>query len=444
MAVFNRRITELIESGRADAEQYFQQLGGGADALRAETATALREVREHLDAAQRSLARELGDQGREQLAQCLTAVAGLRSEVAALRASLPEALPAAGAVPVLSVVKSCAPIEPEAGMDDDHSRILTAQASQEDGLQELFDVLTTVALISTVEIHLHPHTWAFIVRHVAQQDLIHELLPEPQEQESDVLVTVHVSGPVLMGILNALHHAMQRPRGKALTRTDIAEKALAGALYTRLSKNPATGSGPAGGTRTLIVIDDRAPDQDPPPEPAPTGTAPGSPPATGSPAAADASGGTEDDGAGAGAEGDGPVSGSGSGEDVGAQDIGADSVDDGAEAAAHVAAATAGGAEELPRPTYFLINGILLYASYPVYCVAERTTGGRCRNPLEFGQNGQWTTATTASGTQVHAYDVGHSPRWMSQHCNTHDDPATTDHCPAQWQPHPHDLDATG
>jgi len=426
VAVFNdRRITKLIESVGADMEQRFQGLDVGVAALRTEVADAVRQVQQQTDGARQDLARDLAERDRRQLAELLAA---LRREVASLRQSLPSAGPSAGSAAAASVVESSVPTELEASMEkprrDTHAR--GVEAAEAETLRDLFDVLTWVALISTAEVQCHPHTWAFIVRHVAQQDLVHELLPEPQDEEPDALIAVNVSGPVLMGILNALHQAKEWPKGQPLTRADIEEKALAGALYTRLSQHLANAAGPSNGTRTLIVIDDRPADEPPKPEYQADTTTEHSSPADG--ATGDTWGEADES------------------EDAATQSATSEAARDGDETTTETDSTPSEHAGEIHQAELYLISGQLLLPTHPLYCVAKRktTNGLRCRNPLAYGESGHWTTVTTNAGNQVRAYDIGENPRWLAQHCTTHHaDPTTEDYCPPRWRTYPHAADST-
>jgi hypothetical protein len=418
MAVFNdRRITKLIESATADAEQGFQGLSGDVAALHTEVAEAVRQLQQHADSAWQGLARGLADRDRKQLAELLAA---LRHEVASVRLSAPSAGPPAAR----PVSESSASTEPEADMQKHRPDARGIEAPETETLQDLFDILTRVALISTAEIQCHPHTWAFIVRHVAQQDLVHELLPEPQDQEPDALVAVNVSGPVLMGILNTLHQARERPKGQPLTRADIQEKALAGALYTRLSQHLANAAGPSDGTRTCIVIDDR-PAEDPPKTEDRADTT------------------TDDNSPTDGATGDTQV---GETEDAAPETMTDEAATDGEDMTTEAEGTSADQASGLPQAELYLIGGQLLLPTHPLYCVAKRrkTNNLRCRNPLAYGESGQWINVTTTFGNQVRAYDIGDSPRWLAQHCTLHyEDPTTENFCPPQWQPYPYAAGAT-
>lgn len=378
-----------------DVMQSVHTLHAGADE---ELRQGLREVRDHIEA--------LRGEGARDLAQYERALAGVQDDLRRLSRQVEDLGETAGAVP--------APPDPVAASDPSHtlppgdagpSRPPEATVTSEPdpdavSMKSLFTTLTHAALISTAEIRCHRHTWAFIVRHVAHLPLVHELLPEPaadDDGEGASLVTARVSGPVLMGVLNALHQTRHDRPADRLTRDHIEEIALAGALFTRISQNISRLSGPGEGSasRTQIVFDDRQ-----------VPTAPGMPaPLPGRPDDAEEPEDAEEPGDG---EQTPPVP---------------------------------DAQPKAPPPTLYRISGRIWRVSHPLYCVARTTSAERCRNPLEYGQTGVWTTIPAASGTDVHVYDVGDDPRWLSQHCSLHDDSATEDYCPPQWQPYDTETD---
>lgn len=381
VVIRGRYVNERIDALRAQVEQQIKNLTESVHSLHSgvdqELHQGLREVRDRIEALRSEGTHDL-DQHRQALAAC-------QGELRRLHGQVETLLEAAASAPVspdpVGAADTSDPFPPaEVGQHrppeaDVHSEPDPDAVS----MQTLFTTLTRAALISTAEIRCHRHTWAFIVRHVAHQPLVHELLPEPEPSQDGGLLTAHVSGPVLMGVLNALHQTRHDRPGDRLTREHIEEKALAGALFTRIceSINKVSGPGEGSAARTQIVFDDH---------PAPAAPdAPASPP----------------------------------------DQAGLDEQDPPVPAS-----------QPKTPPTLYRINGQILRAPYPLYCVACTTSEGRCRNPLEFGQTGTWVTVTTANGVEVPVYDVGDNPRWMSQHCTTHDDPATEDYCQPQWQPH--------
>lgn len=380
----SRSVDERIDAARAQVEQQITNLMESVHTLHAgvdeELREGLREVRARIEALRGDGVRDLG-QYRQELATCQDELRSLHGQVEALRT-------ATASPPATSEPDTAHRLDHASSAEVEHHRIQEVGVHSEPApdavsMQTLFDTLTKAALISTAEIHCHRHTWAFIVRHVAHQPLTHELLPEPEPSEDSGLLTAHVSGPVLMGILNALHQTRHDHPEERLTREHIEEKALAGALFARITNSLSTMSGPGEepASRALIVFDDRpAPRAAPvPPLDQPEPTEQDQPRPTQAP--------------------------------------------------------------KTPPPALYHINGQILRAPYPLYCVARTKSGGRCRNPLEFGQTAEWVTLPSSSGIEMSVYDVGDNPRWMSQHCTTHDDPGQEDYCPPQWQPHNPETD---
>ena len=372
VVIRSRYVDERVDAVRKQAEQQIQNLAASVHNLHAgvdeELRQGLREARDRIEALRSDGTRELG-QHRQALVACQDELHQLWERVEALREG---AVPAPSPPDPARTTDTSDPFpvteagQPSLSEVDVHSEPDPDAVS----MQTLFTTLTKAALISTAEIRCHRHTWSFIARHVAHQPLVHELLPKPEPAQDGGLLTAHVSGPVLMGILNALHETRHARPNDRLTREHIEEKALAGALFARISANISNISGGEGPTPTRIVFDDRPtppPDRPTPEEPEPPASDP---------------------------------------------------------------------QPKTPPPTLYRISGQILRAPHPLYCVARTTSEERCRNPLEFGQTGAWVTITTAAGLELPVYDVGHNPRWTSQHCTTHDDPTTEDYCPPQWQPY--------
>lgn len=379
VVIRGRLVNERIDAVRIQAEQQIQNLTESVNTLHAGVdeglRQGLREVRDRIEALRSEGTRD-GDQLRRALVSCQDELRRLQEQMETLRGAAtpapvsPDPVVAAGASDPFPAVEARQHRPPEAD-------VYTEPDADAVSMKTLFTTLTKAALISTAEIRCHRHTWAFIVRHVAHQPLVRELLPEPEPSEDSGLLTAHISGPVLMGVLNALHQTRHDRPDERLTREHIEEKALAGALFARISENINKMSGPSEEPtpRTQIVFDDR---------PGPTAAAP--PPGQPAPGEQNPS--------------------------------------------------ISAPRPKTPPPTLYRINGQILYTPHPLHCVARTTSGERCRNPLEFGQTGASITLTTAMGSEVAVYDIGENPRWMSQHCTTHDDPATEDYCPPLWRPY--------
>ncbi len=352
-----------------------------------------------------------GEQAAQQLSRMEAALAALTSQVAALAAVTAPAAQATGT----------ADTDPAQNTDPTEDTVQSARPGAglhrpaPQSLERLLATLQRAALVSTAELVCHPHTWAFIERHLAEQDLAHQLLPEPaateHENQAGALVTAAVSGPVLMGILTALHQCAQYDAANPLARAGMTDIAMARSLFERISDTvdtvgppPADGQAPDGPTR--ISFDDR------------TGAAANPSPDGGQFA-------------------EHPLIPGGSDADAAPEPAEPESVGGGQDSVPFDAADP--GPLTIPGPLYglavvYLLGGNPYHAPHPLTCVARTHAGTRCRNPLTFGEHPALVTYTTDNGQTARAYDVGDDPRWKAQHCPTHVD-HTDDYITPQWIP---------
>jgi hypothetical protein len=356
----NTRIDSLehdITTAREQAEQGLRDLRSSVDTLHAgvdrELHEGLREVR-GLNQTLRQDGDRRAKAWQEQLEACREEIRGLheqlRQEATIHVAPAPAPQPATTA--------------PDVTADDETVPMET-----------LFTTLTAAAAISVVEIACHPHTWAFVLRLARTRAQVFDL-PEADANDGDGPATVRLSGPALMGVLNALHQARYDHPGDRLKREYIKEKALAHALFARIS-TALEGLRPreADSQMPRIVLDDARASIAPQPEP--------------------------------------------------------DDLTDEPELA------EAAGTEEPlpwpghPEPNYFLIGGKLMTVPHPLTCVTATTKDLRCKTAIEVGVEGAYVTDPA---TGIEAYDVGDSERWLAQRCKRHFGQPVPDFVPPQWR----------
>ncbi|MET8956730.1 hypothetical protein [Streptomyces sp. NPDC004533] len=163
-------------------------------------------------------------------------LASIGTELVSLRAAINDATRSAQPARVA---------EPEPDIEDAAPEAPTERRPETDLLQ-------AAAGISVANLQAHRDTWAFLVKHVGQDQHFH--LPG-QVAEADGRVTVHVSGPTIVAALTSLDHVSN-------TNRDPGTRAIAGHLHQRLTETveeiitrPHRGD---GADPVRIVIDDRA------------------------------------------------------------------------------------------------------------------------------------------------------------------------------------------
>lgn len=365
----NERVTAVergVDQVREQAERGLQELRSSVDLRHAgadqELREGLREVR-GLNQTLRQDSDRRAEAWQEQLDACREELQLLRNQLRREAVAQPVPAPTPAALPPAAIA--------------------TGVTASDDTvpMEELFTTLTAAAAISAVEIACHKHTWKFVRRLARTRAQVFDL-PDAVAGNGDGPSAVRLSGPALMSVLNALHQARYDHPDDRLKREYIEEKALAHALFARISA-ALKGLRPreADSRTPRIVLDDAqapvsaAPEPDEPedePELEPT----------------EPTGQVE------------PVN-----------------------------------RPTPPEPNLFLIDGKLMTAPYPLACVAKTTKGDRCENPLEYGaQDGTWQDHTEA-GFQVYVIRAGEQQRWLDQHCKRHHpDPVQGDYCQPGWR----------
>ena len=320
MVAFNdRRLTEHIETVRGEAAQRLQELREGVDTLHSGTSQelheGLRELRDSIDRVRADLGRDIAQQ-RENLTEYRNSTRQLRRQVEQLRGkdhapatnggTPPEhqtpapvlealgrqsaegepepdravALPVAGSSLTEQVTQQEATVSQPPVVTASTSREHPAGALPASGGQvpdvgtppavagdegarrdrkradEFLSGLCAAAAVSTVESECHGDVWVFL------QQTAHSTrfpLPIPVSGE-DGMVTARMPGPVLIGVLNALHavHYDWVSTEPPWDRSSIETRALALALYVHLTDAiTGTASDQKPGERFRIVMDRR-------------------------------------------------------------------------------------------------------------------------------------------------------------------------------------------
>jgi len=116
-------------------------------------------------------------------------------------------------------------------------------------------LLIKAAAIATVDLRCHEHTWDFICQEAAALDLEHFRPPgDDMVIRMDGTVTVPVSGPTLVVILEALHQASKEWEDEQRVRRSVAS-----AAYINLSARLSTTDFSLSGTQPVrtLAIDNR-------------------------------------------------------------------------------------------------------------------------------------------------------------------------------------------
>jgi len=306
------RLTEHIETVRAEAAERLQDLRESVDTLHAgtnqELREGLREVREQIEALRADLGRDIAQQ-RDNLTEYRNTTRQLRRQVEQLRDKDRSPATAGGIAPEhagpeqaeepteqrleegaaepgrLSTASAdgtssenftqqeatvsqppalpddTAPQDPSSDPDATAppvSDARTPETAETLRKQEarFFSILSQAAALSTVELECHGDTWAFL------QQTAHSTrfpLPIPLAGD-DGMVKALISGPVLIGVLNALHavHWDWKSAEPPWDRSSIETRALALSLYAGLTEAITGDTGDQRpGERFRIIVDRR-------------------------------------------------------------------------------------------------------------------------------------------------------------------------------------------